>query len=486
MSLSTTTLSAHRLSVWSQIAILCGVTLLLFVGQFLIPIEYLVALAILVFLGVTFLRSESVIVAAFSAIVIIVKLQERDPAEGMSLLDILAGILICGAVLYLVYRKLFRREPIAPHPAVYPAYLFALWATIGGALSVVQGITTPVSVLREFLLYSPLIVLPALFCSAAEHDRLFERRYFYLLLGLGAIVLMASIVRVRSTMAAATYLYQTGFSVSDVISGAFVIFLFFALASVETDRKRRWLYLLGMLGGAASLLLTFNRTSWAATAVCLPMLVLSFRGIQRTTASKLLLRLVIAMGLIMTVLYFTMPIAQLMLKYFYGRLITTSNVRTDISLVNRYIEWRYVLRQILETPILGVGFGGKYSLYSWIPGFTFASGYSHNGVMVILLKGGIVGFLLFATTYVWCIFIGVRLSLSDRLSKLDSTLVRVGLVTIFYISIESLTSGLILHREMLFYLAFIWSFFFVTERRYRLAAAAGTPPIALPAGSHDN
>ena len=100
-----------------------------------------------------------------------------------------------------------------------------------------------------------------------------------------------------------------------------------------------------------------------------------------------------------------------------------------------------------------------------------------------LLALGLVGTLLFATAYAGFIRLGWTLARSAHLDDRERSLVRVGLVVIVYISIMSMTVGLILHREILLYLGVVWGWFLVCYERVQRRSTEHVPELGDGGGA---
>src|SRR5438093_933052 len=81
------------------------------------------------------------------------------------------------------------------------------------------------------------------------------------------------------------------------------------------------------------------------------------------------------------------------------RFLSTGKFSTDLSLLNRYSEWKSAWLGTLHAPILGNGFGSSFRYYQIISGFHQWSGYSHSSYLYILFKTGFIGGLLFFGAY---------------------------------------------------------------------------------------
>ena len=402
----------------------------------------------------------------YIGIIIAVKLRSKQ--SEISLIDIAAGILMTGILFsFLFQKKLLLRKSLVPHSAIFLVILFALWTSGISLLNIITDKTTVESWYREFLTFSPLIFIPILFNGVVEKNEGSLKLFVKFLLVLWFIEEIASVLLIKQSMHDAVFLYQTGRAVFDVLGSSVMIFIFLSLSSAESNIKKRKYYIIGILISIIGLLLTFNRTGWIMTIILVfVMLITTPKPLRKNRNSTIIpIFFILLIGTASLLLLF--PIFQLIAKWATYKFITASNLKTDASLYNRYVEWRYVWQQILSTPISGVGFGGQFKDYVWITGNTVYSFYTHSGVLGILLKSGIVGLILLLTAYIRFFVIGCKLLFARALTDMERALVRAGLFVILLISLHSLTLNPFMHREILWYLGLVWAYYIYLEQKVK-------------------
>ena len=452
------------ISYLQQCLIAISVLIIVCLGQLIIPLWAIVVGPIGVLIGYLILRNDLYTLICYIGMIIAVKLRVREVE--ISPIDIVAGMLMTSILVsFIIKKSLFPRRTLVPHPLHYLVLLFAFW-TVGIALiSFIEDKTTFNSLYREFLTFSPLIFIPILFNAIVkknEYDLKYLVRFLFLL---WVVEEIASVLYIRQSMHAAVFLFQTGKVAYDVAGNSVMIFTLLSLSTIESQKKYRKYYIIGILISTLGLLLSMNRTAWLLTLGLAPFLLLLTPRSQRKNRNRIVIEtLLITLGCA-TLLYFAVPLFQLLMKWFYLKFLTSSNLRTDVSLVNRYIEWRYVIQQILSTPIGGIGFGGQYKLYGWIGGYTIDSYYTHNGFLGILLKSGIVGFILIFTVHIKFFIMGVKLSVERILNDKEKALVRTGLFVIILITFHMFTMNPFMQREILWYLGLVWSYFIYLEHK---------------------
>jgi O-antigen ligase len=140
-------------------------------------------------------------------------------------------------------------------------------------------------------------------------------------------------------------------STSMLLSGS----LLFALLEVrrESLARRQALHVAALVVSTVGLALTFQRTTFAAVAVLVPVLLICLRGLT----TRVLAALPLAAPFVVVLLLVTPQLAPQVLPML-GRRVS-ANPGTDASVVWREQANRAVFAQIRESPLIGVGFGRK-------------------------------------------------------------------------------------------------------------------------------
>jgi O-antigen ligase len=139
-------------------------------------------------------------------------------------------------------------------------------------------------------------------------------------------------------------------------------------------------------------------------------------------------------------------------------------VKTDLSLVNRYIEWRVLFRFIRASPLVGYGFGARYFDYDWLLGYSLWTGYSHNAFLYVLLKSGVIGFTALFGAFVLLMFRALKLSRSIYLKANQRAAMRVAFALSFTMLITSMTLNALGDRTALVWLGIVWGSVMIYNR----------------------
>lgn len=135
-----------------------------------------------------------------------------------------------------------------------------------------------------------------------------------------------------------------------------------------------------------SLLLTFERTFWVATAAAVLLVVLRAAPARRTRA---LLTIAVSVVIGLSVLAAVSPAT---LRTAEQRLISIGQYQTDNSVRYREVESEFVLAKIRAKPLLGWGLGDTiYWGQPWQQVPPSAAPYSHIGYLWVAWKEGLLG-----------------------------------------------------------------------------------------------
>ncbi len=237
-----------------------------------------------------------------------------------------------------------------------------------------------------------------------------------------------------------------------------MFFIFFSFILYETRTKKLLLYLGSLIITIAGILLTFNRTTWLAVPACSLIIVALASKQERKKALKISFTFIVVLILAVIVINQYYPIVSILLKYLYKQFTTSSNLQTDPSLFNRYIEWAHVWKTLILQPITGYGAGGVFHNYNWLLGKFLDQGYIHNGFLGMLFKGGIVGFILVMFAFIGFFLRSCVLAVSKVLQPRERIMARAAAAYLILIAVNMLTQNIFSHREILQYLGVCWGY----------------------------
>jgi O-antigen ligase len=159
----------------------------------------------------------------------------------------------------------------------------------------------------------------------------------------------------------------------------------------KTPRKNLWL-IFGIMN-LATVFLTPGRTIWITTATMLLFIVILSSNKRVWT----IFALVILVTLVGFLFFHEGPTTYI--EYQKERFEALKEYHSDLSFENRLEEIKQAGELFLSTPVWGVGFGYHYDFWRPFvtgigPGF-LDTNYTHNDIMYIASKGGLIGLMLF-------------------------------------------------------------------------------------------
>jgi O-antigen ligase len=265
----------------------------------------------------------------------------------------------------------------------------------------------------------------------------------------------------RNHVLHAIYLYQMGRANSDDMLSALLIF---AATSVLMTVKSFWKSLTALLLlmlGVMGVVITFSRTLYIVVIVCIALIVFlgnrkeSWQGMRRLITAGL------AGVAALIPFYYSSRVLRLMLLSYGFRFLSTQHLGTDLSLVNRYVEWKYEWQDILRSPILGYGFGGQFRTFSIIRFAHSWMTFSHSSYLYIIFKTGFIGGALFFGAYVSFLIKGFRLLRSDRLTQRTRIILRASMGYLIGMLIYAYAAPVLDSKTDLIWVGLIWGYLLV-------------------------
>jgi O-antigen ligase len=366
--------------------------------------------------------------------------------EGIQASEVLFGLYYLSyLVLWFACRLVVRRERLLQHPIDYLVAFFLVYATATLVLNPVFGgsLFKGVNEWRAFMVlafYFPVrdaardpqalrallftFVFVALFIALRNF-----MQYFLALQDVGAlweVVQNRERVNERLVMIA--------------LVGSLVFFLYWA--------RTWWMYAFLFFLSAvftASIMVGRSRTVWLALVLALAVVfVLSNRR------DRVRLLLFGATGfvtvLVVGVLLFD-DLFVLVLSGLADRFASIGDANeVDISMINRFHEWRTVWGHVLESPFLGHGYGVPYHNYNLIYGVTEHKTFVHNTYLGTLYRHGFVGLALVLTILAGSFIRGVRL-VRMQLGRLVHATALTASASLVALALAALTEDVLLATD---------------------------------------
>ncbi len=362
-----------------------------------------------------------------------------------------------GFIIILVKRKFMERQTLTNSALFIPFAISLLWSACIGLIGVGNGEIEFEYWIRELLLWSPLFLLPIYYSEIVEKDLHPEQFLSRCLIFWWGAVFIAEVVKVKESFTQSLFLFQVGVRRLDPVSGVFMMFVFLSLAMIISDR-RRLLLLGGFFLSVISMLLSFARTSWVAVVPLIPFVIFFGNRVERKQGLKFILMLIIFGVFFLIFGYFYIHVIQIGILFIGSKFLSVVHPKTDASLYGRYVEWRYVMQAIINSPLAGYGLGSRFEMYNWFGGFMMKSGYSHSTYLSILYKSGIIGTILLFIPFIGYFLRGIQYMRNSILTQKERAYMRVGVVLMIFMMITGYTGNIFFQRELMLYVAFYWCY----------------------------
>ena len=372
-----------------------------------------------------------------------------DYDEGIQVEEVLFGLYYLGYVtLWIAYRTIVRGEQLLRHPIDYAVALYILYATLTLVLNPMFG----GSLFKGLNEWRAMLVLAFYFPvkDAARDPRALRAillTFVFIALFVAARNFMQYVLALQSVDALWEVIQNRHRTnerlVMMALLGALVFFVYYA--------RRWWAYGLFLALSTiftASIMAGRSRTVWLAIGLALAVV---FVLANRRDRVRLLLfgasgfALVLVGGLILFDDLFLLVLTGLFERF---ASIGTAN-QSDISMINRFYEWRTVWEYILESPLVGHGFGVPYRFYNVIYHITESKTFVHNTYIGLLYRHGLIGLLLVLAVLGGAFVRGVYLvrRLSDRL---DRSTALMALASLAALALTATTESLLLPTDGVF------------------------------------
>ena len=318
-------------------------------------------------------------------------------SEGVSIPEIgFAAYFYGGLVLWFIDRWYVKREVINVASG-------DLWFMIFLALALATFITAIVSQNNIFLWTREFLMLAGFLFYFPVREVMKEQRGRKVVLGafflIALIVAAKNLYRYRSGALIATFMWELLGARQAVNEPLFFAVIIFAVAAWMTT-ARRWVQttcLVVIVFFSLSLILTFSRGYWLGTLVGVVVLFLLGKREERKRLG--FLGLIAGVGGIGVLFFVFRQIFYDLMLTIVGRFFTSAIAFEDKSVLNRVAESRAVWDLISKNPIAGAGLGAEVTFFHIMRRSTQHTYYIHNAYLYLWFKFGIVGLLVFLTSF---------------------------------------------------------------------------------------
>jgi putative inorganic carbon (hco3(-)) transporter len=318
-------------------------------------------------------------------------------SEGVSIVEIgFAVYFYGGLVLWFIDRWFVNRQTINTEPGDMWLMIFLFLALV----TIITALVSENSILlwtREFLMLAGfLFYFPVREVMKEQRGRKVVLGAFFLL---ALIVAAKNLYRYRSGAMIATFMWELLGARQAVNEPLFFAVIVFAVALWMTT-TRRWVQMMCLaviVLFSLSLILTFSRGYWLGTLVGVAVLFLLGKKEERKRLGSL--GLIAGVGGVSIVFFVFRQIFYDLMLTIVGRLFTSAVAFEDKSVTNRVAESRAVWDLISKNPIAGAGLGSEISFFHLMRRSTQHTYYMHNAYLYLWFKFGIVGLVVFLTSF---------------------------------------------------------------------------------------
>jgi O-antigen ligase len=281
-------------------------------------------------------------------------------------------------------------------------------------------------------------------------DRLLRNltRVFYLTIAVST--LQAGYYLATGTSQTDTSALSTGGTRVLALSTAMYLAAGLVLALVHLDlnpqSERRRLHIWMAILAALGIVVSLGRTTFAAVAILVPVLVVVLRRLRRTMLTYFPVAVAVAMLVAVFVIIVSPSTASTIGHRFTG------NVGTDTAVIQRQRKYKATMQGFDQNPVFGFGFGRPVTFVSIDQTVQTFSGDPENSYIYVLAGGGIVA-LASLLTLVGLFFIdcGRRFLRSERAPR---AVVTLG-ASLAFILLVNAASGPVLSNPPLMLLTWI-------------------------------
>lgn len=375
--------------------------------------------------------------------------------EGFQWYEVLYGLYALGYLAgWFLYHALLRRDKILRTVLDKAIFLFLIYATATFALTFVFD-GSPAKALAEWIALTFLFF----YFPIKEMVRERPRAIGVLLLSFGLLalfVVLRNFYTYYFDMLSAERVYQILQNRERTNERFLMIAMFGALTLyLYLDKKVGKValicYLTLLLGG---IFVSMSRMIWLSSAFGTLLLFLLMRRKKRMQ-----MMLMAGSGTVVLAVLGMLLLDDFFLLIVSGlrdRFTSIGSAATqDLSMVNRFFEWRTAWRSIITTPIIGHGFGVPYEYYSLQYRFTEVKYFIHNMYLGIWYRHGVIGLGMILFILARVQWDGYKIIQSRiRLTGIESATIIACMASVVGFAFAGLTEPLFLVDDGVFSLAY--------------------------------
>ena len=395
--------------------------------KFIIPVSIFIGIFIGTALSWLSIHSSSMEVLAFSVGLLLLALSFYKPLWGLLILigfflapglfntpevtplETFWGVLFAAGFSGALARAFFEKRklllPLRKESFLWGALFFLLWGAISLLVTLREGEKT-IWWLRKYVDFvGYFLIFWVVWCVSEKKEN-----WIKILLGLfffvGIVKGIQQLIWYYSHFQEAI----TGNDFQLLRRGAYAQFFGFPASILaicfylySKTKKEKIFYGILILFFLLLLGLSFTRGLWLGFGISLLVLLIGFKGL-RAGVARVLASFLLFLGAILGGAFFFQRGSVIHLFHWISlRLFSSFTLRFDLSLLDRFAEWKSLWALSWQRPFLGHGIGRGFTFYSVNPWSWVEEGgigwvtirYSHNLYLYLLYTTGMVGLFLF-------------------------------------------------------------------------------------------
>jgi len=395
--------------------------------KFIIPISIFIGILIGSALSWLSIHLSSVEVVAFSLGLLLLALSFYKPLWGLLILigfflspglfntpevtplEIYWGILLAvgfsGALARVLFEKRKLLLPLKEESFLWAALLFLLWSAISLLVTLREG-EQLVWWLRKYVDFvGYFLIFWVVWCVSEKEEswvKILLGLFFFIGIVKGIQQLIWYYNYFPQAMAESNLglLRRGAYAEFFGFPGSILAICFYLHSKVKREKifyGILFLFFLLLLG------LSFTRGLWLGFGISLLVLLVGFKGL-RAGVARVLASFLLFLGAILGGAFFFQRGSVIYLFHWIGvRLFSSFRLQFDLSVLDRFAEWKSLWVLAWQKPFLGHGMGHGFTFYSVNPWSWVEEGgigrvtirYSHNLYLYLFYTLGMVGLFLF-------------------------------------------------------------------------------------------
>lgn len=363
--------------------------------------------------------------------------------KGISADEVISGLYFAfSSLAWIFWRTLVMKKRIIENKADW-LILFFLFILFGNVvISKLNGVEVQDWVRQYIKYFSFIAYFPIRHYLKEKKDV----RFFLIVGGIMASLLaLGHMYNYYKTTTDIMYAYELGstsrLNQAVFISGSIFGLIFFF--QVQKFWEKILIFIFTSLS-LSSLVLTLSRSFWLVYLVC-SIIVFIYLTPKKKLTFVLLISSTVAFFIILAFTAFEDK-ANIFFNYINKRFASSSQVKTDYSMINRYREYETVLKKVKLNPLGGNGLGKKFTKYDLDVDHSTRVFNIHNGYLFLAYQIGIplaLVFFIWIFTYLYKSFFWFT-AIDDPLYK---SLALAGFLSLLSVITTSLTAAIFFTRD---------------------------------------